>query len=82
MNSLYSEFHTALKGRKICVDGNSFTIFADMNEKGDIEHFALLQNDNVLLSLNPVEHKALMNALSLISGEQLRRTVKSIKDVK
>lgn len=82
MNSVYSGFYTALKGEKVCVDGNGFTIFADLNEQGEVEHFALLQNDNIVLSLNPVEHKALMTALSLISGEQLRRTVNSIKEAK
>lgn len=82
MNSLYTGFYTALQGDEVCVDGNGFTIFADLNEKGEVEHFALLQDNNVVLSLNTVEHKAFMTAIALLSGEQMRRTVKSMKETK
>lgn len=82
MNSHYAGLYCALDGDKICVDGNRFTIFADMNEIGVITKFVLLDNDKKVSELEADAFLELSKMMSLMSGEQMRRTVQHIKEKK
>lgn len=79
MNSHYEGMHCALRGDEICVDGKQFTVFAHMNEIGAITSFELLLNDKRVLLVNGETYSDLSRCLSLMSGEQMRRTVAHIK---
>ena len=79
MNSHYSGMYCLLAGDKVCVDGKQFTVFADMNEVGTIENIQILFDDKQLLSVDGVTFSDLSKCLSLMAGEQMRRTVEHFK---
>ena len=82
MNSHYEGMYCALSGNEICVDGKHFTVFAQMDEIGAITDFQLLLNDERVLLMDGETYSDLSKCLSLVSGEQLRRTVAHFKNVK
>lgn len=82
MNSHYEGMYCASSGNEICVDGEQFTVFALMDEIGAITNFHLLLNGKSVLLMNGETYSELSKCLSLVSGEQLRRTVAHFRAVK